>query len=356
MLEDLEKPVVLTGSQLPIGMLRTDGKENIISSIEVAAALRKDVRGINELYVSNNKFRQDSNANLSTALAVSNINNILEITKNDIYLKRGTAVRTGIDVKKVDASALSPAIIANNSISLSGTYSNTALNYVGLNIDSVTNTNIYYNTIKVRASNNSANSKSLNIGTNCSMIKVINNNLDNSGKGFAYYVTNPSTQVMASNNNNYISNGLNPIYWSGNKQTITALQTANSQDAMSISAYNPFASDSLLNIIYPSEVVRAAEPLDGFIEDIIGNFRPMSPRPTIGAYEFQFSNVDFGPTSILAPDSVTSYLENDPMTVSARVKNFGLYGIDSLRITAVLKYKADTTHIIQSISESFVAK
>lgn len=38
MLENLEKPVVLTGSQLPIGMLRTDGKENLISSIEIAAA------------------------------------------------------------------------------------------------------------------------------------------------------------------------------------------------------------------------------------------------------------------------------------------------------------------------------
>ena len=38
MLENLEKPVIFTGSQLPIGMLRTDGKENLISSIELAAA------------------------------------------------------------------------------------------------------------------------------------------------------------------------------------------------------------------------------------------------------------------------------------------------------------------------------
>lgn len=38
MFENLQKPVVLTGSQLPIGMLRTDGKENLISSIEIAAA------------------------------------------------------------------------------------------------------------------------------------------------------------------------------------------------------------------------------------------------------------------------------------------------------------------------------
>jgi len=38
MLENLEKPVIFTGSQLPIGMIRTDGKENLISAIEIAAA------------------------------------------------------------------------------------------------------------------------------------------------------------------------------------------------------------------------------------------------------------------------------------------------------------------------------
>lgn len=42
MLENLDKPVILTGSQLPIGMLRTDGKENLISAIEIAAARRED--------------------------------------------------------------------------------------------------------------------------------------------------------------------------------------------------------------------------------------------------------------------------------------------------------------------------
>ncbi len=42
MLENLSKPVILTGSQLPIGMLRTDGKENLITSIEIAAAKNQD--------------------------------------------------------------------------------------------------------------------------------------------------------------------------------------------------------------------------------------------------------------------------------------------------------------------------
>lgn len=38
MLENLDKPVIFTGSQLPIGTLRTDGKENLISAIEIAAS------------------------------------------------------------------------------------------------------------------------------------------------------------------------------------------------------------------------------------------------------------------------------------------------------------------------------
>ncbi len=42
MLENLTKPVVLTGSQLPIGQVRTDGRENLITSIEIAAARRPD--------------------------------------------------------------------------------------------------------------------------------------------------------------------------------------------------------------------------------------------------------------------------------------------------------------------------
>ena len=43
MIEGLTKPVIFTGSQLPIGSPRTDGKENLISSVEIAAA--KDENG-----------------------------------------------------------------------------------------------------------------------------------------------------------------------------------------------------------------------------------------------------------------------------------------------------------------------
>ena len=38
MMENIGKPVIFTGSQLPIGLLRTDGRENLITSIEIAAS------------------------------------------------------------------------------------------------------------------------------------------------------------------------------------------------------------------------------------------------------------------------------------------------------------------------------
>lgn len=45
MLENLDKPVIFTGSQLPIGDLRTDAKENLITSIEIAS-LRENGRPV----------------------------------------------------------------------------------------------------------------------------------------------------------------------------------------------------------------------------------------------------------------------------------------------------------------------
>ncbi|MBQ9184287.1 MAG: type I asparaginase [Bacteroidales bacterium] len=44
MLGDLGKPVIFTGSQLPVGVPRTDGKENLISAIEIASAKDSDGR------------------------------------------------------------------------------------------------------------------------------------------------------------------------------------------------------------------------------------------------------------------------------------------------------------------------
>lgn len=60
MLENLAKPVVFTGSQIPIGVLRTDGRENLITAIEIAAARdRTGCAAVPEvsLYFQNRLFR-----------------------------------------------------------------------------------------------------------------------------------------------------------------------------------------------------------------------------------------------------------------------------------------------------------
>jgi L-asparaginase len=59
MLENLGKPVIFTGSQLPIGSLRTDAKENLISSVEIAAALHEDKPVVPEvgIYFENKLYR-----------------------------------------------------------------------------------------------------------------------------------------------------------------------------------------------------------------------------------------------------------------------------------------------------------
>lgn len=68
MLKNLGKPVVFTGSQIPIGVLRTDGRENLITAIEIAAA--KDGNGrasVPEvcLYFQNRLFRGNRTKKIS---------------------------------------------------------------------------------------------------------------------------------------------------------------------------------------------------------------------------------------------------------------------------------------------------
>jgi L-asparaginase len=68
MFENLDKPVILTGSQLPVGTIRTDGKENLITAVEIAAA-RSNGQSIvpevciyfdSKLYRGNRAIKRDS--------------------------------------------------------------------------------------------------------------------------------------------------------------------------------------------------------------------------------------------------------------------------------------------------------
>ena len=67
MFENLQKPVIFTGSQLPIGDLRTDAKENLITSIQIAAAQENDEPVIQEvgLYFEYKLYRANRTTKIS---------------------------------------------------------------------------------------------------------------------------------------------------------------------------------------------------------------------------------------------------------------------------------------------------
>lgn len=68
MFEGLQKPIILSGSQLPIGEIRTDARENLITALEIASA-KKDDRSLiqevgiffnNQLFRGNRTFKYNS--------------------------------------------------------------------------------------------------------------------------------------------------------------------------------------------------------------------------------------------------------------------------------------------------------
>lgn len=67
MLENLSKPVVFTGSQLPIGDLRTDAKENLITAIQIASLRQKNEPVVKEvcLYFEYKLYRGNRTTKIS---------------------------------------------------------------------------------------------------------------------------------------------------------------------------------------------------------------------------------------------------------------------------------------------------
>lgn len=94
MLENLNKPIILTGSQLPIGVLRTDGKENLMTSIEIAAAKYKGKPLVPEvcIFFENHLMR----GNRTTKINAENFNafrsyNYPSLAEVGIHIKYETA-------------------------------------------------------------------------------------------------------------------------------------------------------------------------------------------------------------------------------------------------------------------------
>ena len=74
MFQNLSKPIILTGSQLPLGQVRTDGKENLITAIEIASMKRNKKAIIQEvaIYFENQLFRGNRTTKVSARIEEDN--------------------------------------------------------------------------------------------------------------------------------------------------------------------------------------------------------------------------------------------------------------------------------------------
>jgi|TARA_B110001450_G_scaffold129437_1_gene121684 L-asparaginase len=68
MFQNLIKPIILTGSQLPLGQVRTDGKENLITAVEIASMKRNNLSIVKEvaIYFENQLFRGNRTTKVSS--------------------------------------------------------------------------------------------------------------------------------------------------------------------------------------------------------------------------------------------------------------------------------------------------
>lgn len=90
MLEGLQKPVILTGSQLPINEIRTDAKENLITALEIAAAKRKGKAIVPEvcIYFDSELFRGNRSIKYnSTNFDAFRSPNYPKLAEAGVYLK-----------------------------------------------------------------------------------------------------------------------------------------------------------------------------------------------------------------------------------------------------------------------------
>ena len=92
MLENLAKPVIFTGSQIPMGILRTDGRENLITAIELAAATNASGEPLVPevaLYFQNRLFRANRTSKHSaealSAFESRNLAPLAEVGVNIVY-------------------------------------------------------------------------------------------------------------------------------------------------------------------------------------------------------------------------------------------------------------------------------
>ncbi|RCK73625.1 MAG: 5'-Nucleotidase domain protein [Ignavibacteriae bacterium] len=243
-------------------------------------------------------------------IEIQNNTGAIQILKNKISINGFY----GIYLTNCDGGTGLPTprgLIANNFITVGGT--STAY---GIQIYSSTNQDVYHNSVNITGTNATAG-RGLSVEGSGSSINIVNNIFANQGGGYAYYI-GTTAAIGTSNYNNLYTVGNYVAYWTSDRTTLAALQTASGKDANSVSVYPHFVSNTDLHTVTPW-LNGQGTTLASVSDDIDGTVR--SSPPDIGADEF-------------TPDPATT----TPLSGSYTVGSGGIYAsLSAVKADLLLK-------------------
>lgn len=288
----------------------------LVGSVSSPSIIENTITGITSNYsgtstLANVGIYLGSNV-LNAQVLKNNISNIANIYPSLGGAAQGIMVSTG--------STASNTLIANNFISDIRSYSYTSIPYapIGISLEGTNgNVKMYYNTILLNSSfagySTSTYSACINIAGSPSFIDLRNNilvnnfNNTNSGtdKGWAIYTTAANTAFSEMDYNNYYVSAPNVLaYLSGDRTTLSAIQSFYGRNANCINMSPTFVSTTDLHLqsVVGNSALAAGTPVS-VTEDFDGDTRSGS-TPVMGADETTFSacsSITAGTVSAAAP-------------------------------------------------------
>lgn len=253
---------------------------------------------LKNLYINKNKI----NGGNYGILLDGNNNNIMqdiEISENDIYeisyginINNGSnnimilknkikSSNQGINISYYTGSIINKGLIANNFIYL------TENNYsaVGLNANSVSYLQIFFNTVKIGEENIHTNSQVFTLTGTISNTDIRNNIFCNFGNGYAYYLSSSGSPTQ-SDFNSLFTAGNYIAYYNGDRKSLSDLQAISGKDINSLDVNPAFISDDGVHI-NSSYLDGSGTAISGLVSDIDGEVR--NSPPDIGADEYTSS-------------------------------------------------------------------
>ena len=276
---------------------------------------------LGDTVIIHNNYIQGYNYGIYTYNSYKKVN----ITSNNIKITSVGNYGSGIYMRYHNASTSSSASsleINNNFIDITTSTSTTAAVY-GIYLYSSSYNNIYYNTIKIRNSNNvSSANLYLRYATNTNL----KNNIFDAGNHYVMY-TYATNYLNTSNYNSFYSTSTTPFYYSGNR-TFAYYKSYSYKDANSKWGEPYYLANDDLHI-HDFNLNNAGNSVTGITTDIDGETRGISGNPDIGADEFYILANDIQLYAINTPTNPSSVGSNQ---IKVAIRNMGTSNIilDSL--------------------------